>query len=360
MLRTAAYPWHERHGARIVDFAGWEMPVQFSSITEEHHAVRKAAGMFDIAHMGRLEFNGPDAGKFLDSLVTNKVSSMKPGRIRYALVTKEDGGILDDVLVYCFENFYMMVVNASNRLKILDWAKENRTHSAVHIEDWTMERFMLAIQGPKALDILNPLVEDDIGELKYYRGLETRVRKIPAIVSRTGYTGEDGFEVVVPFDDALYVWEKLMDAGQSAGLQPAGLGCRDTLRLEAAMPLYGHEIDESIDPFTAGLDFAVKMDKEDFIGKRALADILSQPRRRTRVGLELAGRRIAREGCDVYAGSEEVGYVTSGTFSPTLEKSIAMAYVPPDRSEPGTELQVDIRGKREEARVVSLPFYKRQ
>ncbi|NOX56738.1 MAG: glycine cleavage system aminomethyltransferase GcvT [Planctomycetes bacterium] len=361
MLKTPCHDWHVEHGGRMVDFAGWHMPVQYTTITDEHRAVRRAAGLFDIAHMGRIRFEGPDACRFLDSLLTNDVTQLQPGQVRYALVTNEQGGILDDVLVYRFDSFYFLVVNAANREKILGWIDRHRQGFDVSIEDITLQTLMAALQGPGAVQILAPLAEAPISTLKYYHACETTVCGVPALVSRTGYTGEDGFEVVAPADDALKVWCTLLDKGQNVGLVPCGLGCRDTLRLEAAMPLYGHELDESIDPITAGLSFAVKLQAGDFIGRDALLAIRQTGPKRRRVGLKLMGRRIARQGCQLFAArvSDPVGTVTSGTFSPTLQESIAMAYVRPEYSEPGMRLEVDVRGKREPAEVVSLPFYKR-
>lgn len=343
----------------MVDFAGWEMPVQYTSIVAEHHAVRRAAGLFDIAHMGRLRFSGPDAASFLDYLVTNDVAGLGIGQIKYALVTNEQGGILDDVLVYRLSDCLMLVVNASNRLKILEWIERHRGRFAVTVEDQTLTHFMVALQGPRALSLLAPLVDIDLQQIKYYFGAPAAVLGQPGFVSRTGYTGEDGVEVIVPASQALRLWERLISDGSSAGLLPAGLGCRDTLRLEAAMPLYGHELNETIDPFTAGLSFAVRLDGPDFLGRTALIAAKSKPDRPKRVGLELKGKRIAREGALVFAGDNQIGRVTSGTFSPTLEKSIAMAYVTAGQSAVGTELAVEIRGQREPATVVKLPFYKR-
>jgi len=279
--------------------------------------------------------------------------------VRYALVTNEQGGILDDVLVYRFPAFYMLVVNASNRKKILDWIARHRGGFDVAVEDQTLERFMLALQGPKSIEILAPLVEHDIAGMKYYTAVECRAFGASAIISRTGYTGEDGYEVIVPASEGLRAWETLIERGTGTGLLPAGLGCRDTLRLESAMPLYGHELDESTDPFTAGLAFGVKLEAGDFIGKEALRAAKARTDRPRRVGLELAGRRIAREGALVFAGEGQIGRVTSGTFSPTLEKSIAMAYVAAEFAAVGVAVEIDIRGKRETARVVKLPFYSR-
>ncbi|TWU09334.1 Glycine cleavage system T protein [Symmachiella macrocystis] len=343
----------------MVDFAGWDMPVQYSTIIDEHNAVRQAAGVFDIAHMGRIYFRGPDAAVVLDSIVTNDVISMEVGQVRYALVTNDAGGILDDVLVYRFPDFYLLVVNASNREKIVSWIENFREGFDVEVDDATLQQFMLAIQGPLALEILSPHVGVDLAEMGYYTAVETSVLGHPGLVSRTGYTGEDGFEVIVSNEQAVELWETLIADGKEQGLLPAGLGCRDTLRLESAMPLYGHELNEQIDPYTAGLGFAVKLDVGDFIGQPALAAAKEITDRRKRVGLELEGRRIAREGAELLIGDAKIGEVTSGTFSPTLQKSIAMGYIDQSRSDVGTVLEVDIRGKRALATVVALPFYRR-
>jgi aminomethyltransferase len=344
----------------MVDFAGWDMPVQYTSIISEHQAVRQAAGLFDIAHMGRIKFTGPDACRFLDHLLTNDVTKLKPGEIRYSLVTNETGGILDDVLVYRFDSFYFLVVNASNRLKIVDWIAAHRTGFNVASDDVTIETFMLAVQGPRSLEIVLPHVNADIGRLAYYTACEAVIFGRPGIVSRTGYTGEDGFEIVVGASDGLDIWHGLLTHGREIGLEPCGLGARDTLRLEAAMPLYGHELNETIDPLTAGLTFAVKLKAGDFIGKDALTAIKAAGIRKQRVGLELAGKRIAREGATVFNADREIGKVTSGTFSPTLQKSIAMAYLDSGSANAGDAVEIDIRGKRESATIVELPFYRRQ
>ncbi|MCA9006352.1 MAG: glycine cleavage system aminomethyltransferase GcvT, partial [Planctomycetaceae bacterium] len=271
----------------------------------------------------------------------------------------ESGGILDDVLVYRFSDFYMLVVNASNRLKIVDWIEQQRSGFDVQIEDQTREKFMLALQGPESLGILNPLAEAELSEIKYYYGIETRVMGIDALVSRTGYTGEDGFEVVLDQSEGAALWERLIADGESAGLIPAGLGCRDTLRLEAAMPLYGHELDEATDPFTAGLNFAVKLQAADFIGKEALIAAKARDDRKVRIGFTLEGKRAAREGSLLFSGDQQVGIVTSGSFSPTLDLPIGMAYVEPGFAETGLILEADIRGTRFPAKVTELPFYKR-
>ena len=358
LLRTACHGWHAAHGARLVDFAGWEMPIQYSSIIEEHQAVRTAAGLFDIAHMGRIAFEGPGACRLLDRLVTCRVDDLQPGQIRYGLVVNDDGGILDDVLVYQFVDYHLLVVNASNRLKILDWIDLQRGGLNVQIREWTFEKFMLAIQGPHSAGILQPLADFDVSEIPYYWGAEGQVLNVPAIVTRTGYTGEDGYEVIIDAEHGLLLWEALIDRGREHGLKPCGLGCRDTLRLEAAMPLYGHELSESIDPYTAGLSFAVAP-KTGAPGAAALASAKARADRKRRVGIELESRRIAREGAAVLVGDANIGQVTSGTFSPTLQKSIAMAYVGAQHAAAGTHVEIDIRGTREPAKVVKLPFYRR-
>jgi aminomethyltransferase len=354
-LRTPLYDWHVGHGGRIVEFGGWDMPVQYTSIVEEHHAVRKAAGLFDISHMGRLSFGGPDALALLQQVYTNNVATMKDGQARYGLICNPQGGIRDDVLIYRWPYGWAMVVNASNRGKIVDWLAEHKSGRSVDIQDQTTTTCMIAAQGPQALALCRGLTEADAEHLAYYHATPTRFRGKGCVVSRTGYTGEDGIEIMASAIQAVELWEELV----RRGAQPCGLGARDTLRLEAAMPLYGHELSEDIDPFQAGLSWAVKMDKGDFIGRDALLrrrDHASLPRR---VGLELAGRRAAREGAAVLRDGQTIGRVTSGTVTPTLNKAIALAYVDAAHTAAGTPCNVDIRGKTEEARVVPLPFYRR-
>jgi glycine cleavage system T protein (aminomethyltransferase) len=345
----------------MVDFAGWSMPVQYSSIVAEHNATRSGVGIFDISHMGRLRFDGPGAAEFLDHLLTRSVKDQAPGQIRYALVTNEQGGILDDVLVYHLQDaagdsYWLLVVNAGNREKIVDWILPRLVPAAgVRFTDATADWAMLAVQGPRALELAQPLVDVDLAAMKYYTGAETRIAGHGGIASRTGYTGEDGCELIVGAGAALSVWESLV----RGGAVPAGLGCRDTLRLEAAMPLYGHELSEETDPFSAGLDFAVDLEDRAFPGHDALVRAKSDTARPKRVGLELAGSRLPREGFGVFAEQRPIGRTTSGTFSPTLEKPIAMAYVEREFAAPGTQVSIDIRGRQEPATVVKLPFYRR-
>ncbi len=360
MHHTPLHDWHAAHGGRLVDFAGWSMPVQYTSLAEEHHAVRDRAGLFDIAHMGRLRFRGADACPFLDQLLTNDIPRMQPGQIRYSLICNEAGGILDDVLIYRLSDSYLLVVNASNREKILTWIEARCQGHDVGIEDETFDTFMLALQGPRALALVSPLTDANPGDLKYYTGVETKCNGVDSLISRTGYTGEDGVEIIVPRAAAPGLWETLLAAGASAGLVPCGLGSRDTLRLEAGMPLYGHELDEAIDPLTAGLSFAVKLQSGDFVGKSALLELQNHPTGRQRVGLELDGRRIAREHAPILHQDQSCGMVTSGTFSPTLQRAIAMGYVTAPLAAPGTQLDVEVRGHRVPATVVPLPFYSRR
>jgi aminomethyltransferase len=359
LQQTVFHDWHVSHGGRMVEFGGWRMPVQYSTIVEEHQCVRQAVGLFDIAHMGRLRFTGRDACRFLDSIVTNDVTKLAVGDIRYALVTNEQGGVLDDVLVYRFEDCYSLVVNASNRPKIVEWMNQHIGGFDVRMEDRTLSHAMLALQGPQALVVIKAAGCHVAESLRYYTAAESSVGDIPGIVSRTGYTGEDGVEVIVETARALELWERLVESGTPHGLKPCGLGCRDTLRLEAAMPLYGHELSDTVDPLTAGLAFGVKLEAADFVGKDALLKIRDAGIKRVRVGLELDGRRIAREGAEIFSSGSAVGEVTSGTFSPTLEKSISMGYIAPELSKSGTHVEVDIRGKRVDAVVVPMPFYRR-
>ncbi len=340
----------------MVDFAGWDMPVQYSTIIDEHTAVRKAAGLFDISHMGRLSFSGPDALALIQKVYTNNAATMKDGQVRYGLVCNDAGGIRDDVLVYRWPYGWAMVVNASNRTKIVDWINDSKGTLNVQMEDQTLSTCMVAVQGPKALEIVAGLTEADASKLGYYFAAPTLCMGQKAVLSRTGYTGEDGVEIMIGNAHGVALWEELV----KRGAKPAGLGCRDTLRLEAAMPLYGHELSEEIDPFQAGLAWAVKLDKGEFRGKAAMVQRKAGPAQRQRVGLELQSKRIAREGAIVKVAGREVGIVTSGTHSPTFGKPIAMAYVDSGLQAVGTQVIVDIRGNEEPAVVVPMPFYKRK
>ncbi len=340
------------------------MPVQFTSIIQEHAATRSAIGLFDISHMGRLEFIGANALALLDRLVTRSVVQLKPGGIRYALVTNEQGGILDDVLVYHLprpdgSSRVLMVVNASNRDKIVHWIESQRNDDDATLVDLTSDTAMIAVQGPAAVALVDPMLDVSLAKMKYYSGAIAQLDGSEVIVSRTGYTGEDGCELWVPADQAMPLWQRLLDLGQSEGAVPVGLAARDTLRLEAAMPLYGHELSEQIDPYQAGLAFAVQLDQHDFIGHSALVTAQKNTSRPVRVGLSLEGRRVPREHYPILSDGVAIGEVTSGTFSPTLQHPIAMGYVPAQLSGVGTSLEIDIRGRLVPATVVALPFYRR-
>ena len=371
LARTPLYDWHVAHGARMVDFFGWAMPVQYTSIVEEHLATRSAVGLFDISHMGRLTIAGADAERLVDWLVTRRVADMRPRQIRYALMCNEQGGILDDLLVTrdVLENpqSFGLVVNASNRAKILDWlAGRQAAWSSLHgtpadavVGDRTTDTAMFAVQGPRAIELVDSLTQCSLAGLKRYHEMDAQVDGRPCYLSRTGYTGEDGCEVICSAEDALPIWSLIAKVGEPLGLRLAGLGARDTLRLEAAMPLYGHELSEQINPLQAGLGFAVSFGDRDFVGREALEQFAQDKTQPVRIGMQLDDKRVPRESCLILHSNRPVGEVTSGTFSPTLDRPIAMGYVEPSAAEPGTTLQIDIRGRQHAATVVPLPFYQR-
>ncbi len=341
-------------GARLVDFAGWEMPVQYEGIKAEHQAVRRAAGLFDVSHMGEAFFRGPDAERAVQRLVTRDVSRLEAGQSGYSAVCYEDGGTVDDVLVYRRPEDFLVVVNASNREKDLDHFRAYTGDLDVEISDETEDWALLALQGPESASLLQNLTETDLSNLKYFRFTEGEVAGAKTIISRTGYTGEDGFELYLPSDDAPHVWCELLEAGAT----PAGLGARDTLRLEAGMCLYGNELDPETTPLEAGIGFAVHLDKEqEFIGQDALRKEREEGLRKKLVGFEVEGRGIARHDHPVRVEDETVGRVTSGTLSPTLNKAIGLALV-----SAGVEdrFEVVIRDRPVEAHTVPLPFYKRE
>ncbi len=364
-LQTPLHAWHVKQGGRMVDFAGWSMPVQYGSIIEEHHQTRTAAGIFDVSHMGRFYFDGENIDGFLDRLTTRRVAGMDVGRIRYSLMTNENGTILDDVLVYRLGNpdgssFYMMVVNASNREKIATWINKNiGDGDNITLNDRTTETAMIAIQGPLANGIVAKLADLDPADLKYYTGAVTKVCGHQSIVTRTGYTGEDGCEIIAEGSDALEICEKVHQLVAELKGGPAGLGARDTLRLEAAMPLYGHELSEEINASQTDLGFAMNFKDRKFSGRKAILVGKKDESLPVRIGLELEGRRAARENCDIIIDGQKVGFITSGTFGPTLQKAISMGYIDKKHAAVGTEVSIDIRGKSAAAKIVELPFYSR-
>lgn len=359
-LKTPLYSWHQSHGGRIVEFGGWLMPVQYNSIVEEHQAVRQRAGLFDISHMGRLTFEGPDALPWLEHVTTNHVAKLAVNQIQYSLMANGGGGLIDDVLVYRSPDGYFLVCNASNRAHVLAQLERHREDARVAtLVDRTPDTAMIAVQGPLAAGIVGAVFDGDLAGLKYYHMTMGRLLgDVDVVISRTGYTGEDGYELVVAAGAAERVWEGLLEVGKPRGLAPCGLGARDTLRFEAAMPLYGHEMNEAINPYAAGLGWAVKLGKGPFVGRDALSEFKAKPGQ-VRVGLQLDGKRIARQGCEIFRDGGPVGLVTSGTFSPTLQRSLAMALVDPASAEPGQVLSADVRGHHESATVVPLPFYKK-
>jgi aminomethyltransferase len=372
LLTTPLHAWHVAHGGRMVEFGGWSMPVQYTSISDEHLATRNAVGLFDISHMGRLQFFGPAAAQFLDTMCTRHIANMKPGQIRYSLVCNKAGGILDDVLVYRLREgdsasrardeespTFQVVVNASNRQKIVDWFTSHIPDFAARMADITRATAMIAVQGPRALELAREPFGSDLSAMRYYTGDVGQFVDAECYVSRTGYTGEDGCEIICDQSSAVDIWERLITVAKPYDGGPVGLGARNTLRLEAAMPLYGHELSESTNPFQAGLDFAVNFEGREFIGREALVKFAADKSLPVRVGLQLDGKRVPREGHAVLQGNETVGEVTSGTFSPTFARPIAMAYVKPNAQAVGTRLAVDIRGTQHAAVVVPLPFYER-
>ena len=351
-MRTPLYARHCALGAQMMDFHGWEMPLEFTGILPEHRAVRAKAGMFDLCHMGRIIVRGPARAAFLDGLVTRAVADLKTGAARYGLLCNEAGGVLEDLLVYADDDCHMVVCNASNREMVVKWLAQH-AQAGVTVEDQSIEIAMLAVQGPAAQQVLGPFVDVDLASLKRYRFAHAMIGDERATLSRTGYTGEDGFEIYLERDAIVAVWDALL----KAGVPPVGLGARDTLRLEAGMCLYGHELTPDINPFEADLAWALTLDSRRFVGSDALRRLSAAPPARKRVGLVAAGGRIPREGCRVFSGARDVGVVTSGSFSPTIEKHIAMAYVAADCAAAGASLEIDVRGARVVSQVVTLPFY---
>ncbi|NJQ06215.1 glycine cleavage system aminomethyltransferase GcvT [Streptomyces lonarensis] len=366
---TALDATHRALGAAMTDFAGWDMPLRYGSEREEHRAVREAAGLFDLSHMGEIAVTGPGAGELLDFALVGHLSAVKPGRARYTMICDADGGIMDDLIVYRLaEHKYLVVANAANAQVVLDALRERQAGFDAEVRDDRDAYALLAVQGPAAAGILARVTDADLAGLKYYAGLPGTVAGVEALIARTGYTGEDGFELFVAPADAAALWTALTAAGAADGLVPCGLSCRDTLRLEAGMPLYGHELTRETTPFDAGLGRVVKFEKPgDFVGRTALeaaADRAAESAPRVLVGLVAEGRRVPRAGYRVVsADGATIGTVTSGAPSPTLGRPIAMAFVDGAFAAPSTAEEsgvgVDIRGARESYQVVALPFYKR-
>ena len=363
LKRTPLFETYKKHGAKVIDFGGWALPVQFSSILEEHEAVRTAAGLFDVSHMGEFIVEGKDAESFINSIGTNDITTIHINQAQYTALCYPEGGTVDDLIIYKLaDEKYLFVPNAANIDKDYEWITQH-VKGDVTIQNISPEVGQLAIQGPKAEVILQKLTDVNLPEIKFYQfAQDATVAGIDnVLISRTGYTGEDGFELYLAADKTAELWDKLLEAGEEEGIKPCGLGARDTLRLEARLNLYGQEFTNDITPLEAGIGFAVKVTKEDdFIGKEALAKQKEEGLKRRVVGIELTGRGIPRTGYKVFsAGEEEIGEVTSGTQSPTLKKSIGLALLSVEHAKIGTEIKVQVRNKLIDAVVVKTPFYKR-
>ncbi|WP_100404781.1 glycine cleavage system aminomethyltransferase GcvT [Bacillus solitudinis] len=358
---TPLHSLYSEYGAKTIDFGGWDLPVQFSSIKEEHEAVRTKAGLFDVSHMGEVLIKGPNSIKYLQKLVTNDVSRLVDGQALYTAMCYEDGGTVDDLLVYRkAEDDFFLVINASNIEKDVSWMLQHQIDN-VEVTNVSDSLALLALQGPKAEEILKKLVKVDVASIPFFNFLDkVEISGFRAMVSRTGYTGEDGFELYCRSQDAKALWTELLKVGKEEGLIPCGLGARDTLRFEAKLPLYGQELSKDISPLEAGIGFAVKLNKDsDFIGRLALINQKTEGLTRKLIGIEMIEKGIPRTGYEVFAGEKQIGFVTTGTQSPTLKKNVGLALVETVYSKLGTEVEVQVRKKRLRAKVVATPFYKR-
>ena len=360
LKRTAFYDIHRALGAKMVEFGGFEMPVQFTGITGEHRRVRESVGLFDVSHMGEVEVRGKDALAFIQNITTNDASRLSAGRVQYSAMCYDDGGIVDDLLVYHMGDRFMLVINAANTEKDVAWMKEH-VAGEMQLTDRSDELSLLAVQGPKALLTLGPLTKSDIGSLPYYQFLRGNLAGVDMIISRTGYTGELGFELYFPSDVATgrKVWDAVMEAGAPHLIGPVGLGARDTLRLEMGYCLYGRDIDRTTNPIEAGLGWITKTDKGEFIGRAPVMKAKQEGVKRKLVGFALNDRAFPRQGYAINDAGSPVGSVTSGTFSPVLDRGIGMGYVAPARAKPGTPLTVSIRGREIPAEVVQPPFIRK-
>ncbi len=365
--KTALNAVHRQMGAKMVDFNGWDMPVEYpraGGIMAEHNAVRTAVGIFDVSHMGDIRLTGPEALAAVQHISMNDASKLAIGQAQYSALLYPQGTFVDDVIVHRLGgDDYLLVINAGTREKDFNWVRDNTREYKCDVSDLSDDFTQIAIQGPKGVNLLQKLTDVDLSAVKFYWVTRGTVCGLPDIlIARTGYTAEDGFEIYIPADEATsaMVWNQIMEAGKEFGVVPCGLGSRNTLRLEGSLSLYGHEISDSINVWEAGLDRFCKMEKPEFIGRDALEQAKSAGLQRTLVGLEMTGRGIARDGYKVIDDSgKEIGYVTSGSYAPFLKKNIALAYVPPANAQPGSTLQVEIRGSGVKAQVVPIPFYKR-
>jgi aminomethyltransferase len=360
LRRTPLHAAHMAAGARMVEFAGWHMPVQYTGVMDEHVAVRTRAGLFDVSHMGEVLVKGPGALAFLQHATCNDVSRLVPGRIHYNGLMTPNGAFVDDLLIYKIgDDDYFVVVNAANTAKDFAWMRDRAKGFDTEVTDASADWAQIALQGPRALEILKPLTPADLAAMKYYSFVRADVLGVPCVVSRTGYTGEDGFEIYSPPQAAEKIWYALLGQGAPHGLVPIGLGARDTLRLEAKMALYGNDIDATTTAFEADLGWIVKLEKGPFVGSDVLAKQKEVGVRRKLVGFETEGRAVARHGYPAFLDGKPAGIVTSGSFAPFLKKNIGLVYLPAGSWEPGARFEVEIRGRREPAVVVPTPFYKR-
>lgn len=361
LLKTPLYPLY-KDGAKIVDFAGWALPIQFEGILQEHHMVREAAGLFDVSHMGEIEVKGRDALAYLNHIMTNDISKLKVNQVQYTVMVNIQGGTLDDVMIYHFNNnHYWVIANASNRIKDFTWMKEHKDGFEVEVNDISENVAQLALQGPRAADILKKAAGEEAGQIPFFRFKDNvDVNGALCLISRTGYTGEDGFELYCKPEDAASLWEYLLEVGKGYGLKPAGLGCRDTLRFEACLHLYGNELSEDISPLEAGLGWVVKLEKENFIGKAALKEQARQGSKRKLIGFELLGKGIPRGDYEIHKDGKAIGYVTTGYMTPTLKKNLGLALVDSTYSQIGQNFDVMIRGKAVKAVIVETPFYSKK
>lgn len=361
MKKTALYDHHKKHHAKMVEFFGWEMPIEYHGIVKEHMAVRQNAGLFDVSHMGEILIQGPEALDYVQHLTPNDASRLDTERAQYSAMTTPQGTFVDDLLVYCLgEKSYLLVVNAANTEKDFDWVLTHKDKFDVKIENLSDKYSQLALQGPSAIKILTPLTGIPLDEMKPFRVRQGEVAGIESIVSRTGYTGEDGFEIYTRSPEPGKIWDALMEEGKDSGLLPVGLGARDTLRLEAALMLYGNDIDDTTTVLEAGLGWLVKFKKGDFIGKDALEKQKEAGIEKKLSGFEIIGRGIARPHYSVFTDGIKTSEVRSGTYAPFLKKSIGLTYLPVEKAKPGAEIEIEIRGKKTKSQVVPLPFYKRK
>jgi aminomethyltransferase len=359
LKRTALYEEHVSAGAKIVPFAGYEMPVQYTGVIDEHTTVRNHVGLFDVSHMGEVEFTGPRALETVNRIITNDLERIEDGQALYTVMCKPEGGIIDDLVVYRFGPERIIIcVNAANRAKDFAWMKAQAGDDC-EVTDRSDDYAQIAVQGPRAVELVSRLTEDDVASVGTYRFITGEVAGVESIISRTGYTGEDGFELYTPASEGPAVWRALLDKGADLSVKPAGLGARDSLRLEMRYALYGNDIDETTHPYEAGLGWVVKLDKQAFVSKDALVKIKADGWTRKMVGFEMVGRGIARHGYEVVDGEEVIGTVTSGTKGPSVNKAVGIAYVTKDRAKVGSRIDVRIRGRSVEAKVVKTPFYRK-